>query len=68
MIDTKIKARLLKKALRSCSGGTILPCGNKKSLEECFTRSPSHYIFWFNTDVDCSTRAVLLPVTALTGA
>jgi len=64
MIDNKIKIRLLKKALRSSGGGTILPCGTKTSLEECFTRSGSHYIFWFNTDKDHSTRAVHLPVVS----
>lgn len=35
----------------------IFPCGDKKSLSECFTKEEDELIFWFNTEDD-STRVV----------
>jgi len=43
-----VRAALIERARRRC--GTILPCGNRKMLEQCFTRLPDGTLsFWFNT-------------------
>lgn len=30
-------------------GINITPCGNKKSLSECFTINGEYLVFWYNT-------------------
>jgi hypothetical protein len=35
----------------------IFPCGNKLSLEECFTTNGDQILFWFNTE-DHSTHVI----------
>lgn len=41
--------------------GNILPCGNKQSLEDCFTMyyDKIRYCFWFNTIIDKSTHMII---------
>jgi hypothetical protein len=37
--------------------GRILPCGSRKTLDDCFTLMNEQLIFWFNTD-DGSTHVI----------
>lgn len=48
--------RLIEQAERAHPDCTILPCGPKKDLKECFTSFGSNLFFWFNTSKDNSTR------------
>lgn len=52
MIDKKA---LIKKAKSKYK--RIFPCGDKKTLSECFTEEDDELIFWFNTEDD-STRVL----------
>jgi hypothetical protein len=40
---------------------TIYPCGNKKTLEDCFTMNGDQLLFWFNTE-DQSTHIITKPL------
>ena len=43
-----VRAALIQRGRLRC--GAVLPCGSRKTLEECFTRLPSGALsFWFNT-------------------
>lgn len=44
-------------------GHEILPCGDRKSLEDCFSYMGNRLVFWFNTSGDNSTRMVHTVVT-----
>lgn len=45
---TEIQERLMQRARKRC-GEAIEPCGQKKTLEECFTQLPGgEEVFWFN--------------------
>jgi len=42
------RAALIQRARRRC--GAVLPCGNRRTLKQCFTRlSDGALSFWFNT-------------------
>jgi len=44
--------------------GEIFPCGEKKTIQECFTYEETlgKLVFWFNVVGDRSTRALTLEV------
>ena len=41
------RAALIERARRRC--GAILPCGSRRTLEECFAVIQGKLAFWFNT-------------------
>ncbi len=50
-----IKKTMIKKA--KCRFKKILPCGERRSLDECFTVEKDKVLFWFNTE-DESTHVL----------
>ena len=42
--------------------GAIFPCGEKKHINDCFTCEMGKLIFWFNTEKDTSTRALIAKI------
>jgi len=44
--------------------GEIFPCGEKTTIQECFTyeKDLGKLVFWFNVAADKSTRALTLAV------
>jgi hypothetical protein len=49
---------LIQKARSLYQNYQVLPCGSKKSLDECFTVCGDRCMLWFNTTKDSSTRVV----------
>ncbi|MBD3346979.1 MAG: hypothetical protein GF401_18145 [Chitinivibrionales bacterium] len=54
---SRLQKKLIKMALKQHK--TILPCGDKKSLEECFTQHEDTMLFWFNTH-DKTTKIITI--------
>ncbi len=52
----RMKQRLIKKAKGIHK--TVLPCGGKSSLSDCFTDDGARLVFWFNTP-DQSTHVLM---------
>ncbi len=52
----KYQKRIIKKAVKRHS--RIHPCGDRRSLRECFTECNGKIVLWFDTD-DQSTHAIV---------
>lgn len=54
-IPVEIKDKMIQesrdKVLNDYGTTKIHPCGNKRSLDECFTIDESNIIFWYNVKV-----------------
>lgn len=53
---------LIRKAREKYQDQHIVPCGDKSTLEECFTYCGKVLILWFNTSKDDSTRMVHMEI------
>jgi hypothetical protein len=56
----QIKQTLIEKAIDIY--GVIKPCGQKKSIDDCFTVYSNRILFWFN-DIDNSTKMLVHELT-----
>ncbi len=54
----RIQLEMIQEAQTKNPGCKILPCGCRKSLDECFTEVGDDYMFWFNVDKNKSTQAI----------
>ena len=55
----ELKYMMISEATNSYA--TIYPCGDKKTLEDCFTMNGNQLLFWFNTE-DQSTHIITKPL------
>jgi len=58
----ELQNQLIEKAKKE--HGEIFPCGEKKTIQECFTYEETlgKLVLWFNVAADRSTRALTLEV------
>jgi hypothetical protein len=52
----QIKQTLIERAINKY--GVIKPCGEKKSIDDCFTIHSNQILFWFNDEMD-STKVLM---------
>lgn len=55
----ELKYEMISEATQSFAA--IYPCGDKKTLEDCFTMNGDQLLFWFNTE-DQSTHIITKPL------